>query len=1288
MKHIGLVLLLLSLSVKCISQGTIPTTLQQVIPSPPSVRDMETYTNYDVGLQNGVASFSIPIYTINIGKISYPIVLTYHTSGVKYTTRVNDVGEGWTLSPLYETSRTVYGRPDEFYPMLSNIDLSNLTFPTPYGKDQFLSSFVTRGHGTDQDIPFPPNEPYYNDGEYDMFNYNIGNSSGSFIVSDRANRQIKQIVQNTNKITYQTNSPNFNGGNNYIGGISYFKITDGNGITYEMGNKNPLEETFLAKTTGGDGTAANTTWYVSSITDPLGNQININYQAGSETEANTSETFYSQAAFVSPQGEYSFPVHSSTMLGEPSHGNEYDVRQINNISTRNENVVFYREDPYANSGRIDSIVIYDQNNHVIRRVLFHYASLAGCGNSLLDTLTVKGPDETSSQKYGFRYYPGSTSLGRDYWGYFSDNGVQETDFPLFDDIILTYGDGMGFETPTYLQTKINRRDLSPSLSSPSNYYSLQRIDFPTGGYREYEYEFNQYIGYSEADAKSETKYMGIRVKRISSYDGIDGSPTLIHDYKYGIGENGLASVREDMARSQWFVKEGVMLERSVGSYLPTDTVAQSVYLGGEPSYTYQTTNPYLGYFNMMGGVFYPQVTVYQSSIGSDGTTSYNGKTENYFNRANSSGFINGLTVNMYSLSNNNPINGISVRRYPRYYVPAIDLWDIPYMSEVRKYDHSGSVYRLVQDDRYAYTLKGYSTAKALHVEKFCSAIIDGFPNAAFANANYYRNGINSFFEYANYNVNCGINLMTQKVSTVYNPSVPSDSIATTTDYAYNGSFQNSSVSTTDSKGGRRTEEFTYPLDYAGINASSTDAATMGIYNLVNKNVVNNAVEHASYVTGSNNQKSLLSSVMDQYRTDMPLPLQTIKVFTSTPLTDFQKSGVSGGLVQKDSRYAALLQFSGYDGYGNILEQQKANDVKEVYLWGYSGKYPVAKITGSDFGTVKAHVDTSVLNNGTETQVEAQLSALRSYFAATPSVQVTTCTYAPLVGMVSQTGPNGNTGYYSYDGLDRLQVVTDRDQNVVRRAFYNYAGQAKDYLGRQNYYNSARSAVFNRNNCGVGGTGSAATYMVAAGKYSSTVSQADADQKAQNEINASAQAYANANGTCTFLNTAKSAVFTRNTCAPGGTNASSSVTYTVAAGKYTSTVSQADADQKAQNEVNGSGQAYANANGGCALYASSLHSGTFTRNNCGYGYAGGCGDLQRGRRKVHVLPKPGGCRAESPERRKRKRTELRQHERQLHTVLLPVGSLGVRLPQHAAGDIGELRYRSGILRIRHRLRRHF
>jgi Family of unknown function (DUF5977) len=124
-------------------------------------------------------------------------------------------------------------------------------------------------------------------------------------------------------------------------------------------------------------------------------------------------------------------------------------------------------------------------------------------------------------------------------------------------------------------------------------------------------------------------------------------------------------------------------------------------------------------------------------------------------------------------------------------------------------------------------------------------------------------------------------------------------------------------------------------------------------------------------------------------------------------------------------------------------------------------------------------------------------------------QMNTYTYDPLKGMTSQWDLNNKVFYYEYDALGRLKLVKDQDKNILKRIDYNYAGQVST-----TYSNVIKSGTFTRNNCASGYTGSSVTYTVPAGTYTSVISQADADQLAQNDVNANGQAYANTNGTCT------------------------------------------------------------------------------------------------------------------------------------------------------------------------------
>ncbi|THU30762.1 hypothetical protein FAM09_29625 [Niastella caeni] len=177
------------------------------------------------------------------------------------------------------------------------------------------------------------------------------------------------------------------------------------------------------------------------------------------------------------------------------------------------------------------------------------------------------------------------------------------------------------------------------------------------------------------------------------------------------------------------------------------------------------------------------------------------------------------------------------------------------------------------------------------------------------------------------------------------------------------------------------------------------------------------------------------------------------------------------------------------------------------------------------------------------------------------------------------GASGTTVTYTVAANTYVTDISQADADAQAQNDVNANGQNYANTNGQCYWSSvAKSGTFTKNNCASGGTGSQVTYNVEAGAYTSTISQADADAQAQNEVNANGQTYANNNGYCTWYSVAKWGSFTRNNCGSGYTG--SSVTYTVPANAYTSTISQADADQKAQNDVNNNGQTYANNNGTC------------------------------------------------------------------------------------------------------------
>lgn len=248
----------------------------------------------------------------------------------------------------------------------------------------------------------------------------------------------------------------------------------------------------------------------------------------------------------------------------------------------------------------------------------------------------------------------------------------------------------------------------------------------------------------------------------------------------------------------------------------------------------------------------------------------------------------------------------------------------------------------------------------------------------------------------------------------------------------------------------------------------------------------------------------------------------------------------------------------------------------VSYWSNSGLYSVSGVTsttlpttGKDMGVWKyyEHIITGVSNvnisgNGLidELRVYPQGSTMATY------------TYEPLIGMTSKCDADNRLLYYEYDDIGRLKWIKDQNKKILykydyqqqlncnaetSRAFtkndctegykgstvlytipagkycannptelsaklnneFNANGQAYangngSCVAIPKIYNTAVSKTFTKNNCTITAeVGGDVVYTVPAGKYFSYSSQDDANAKAKAEIDASGQAYANTNGSC-------------------------------------------------------------------------------------------------------------------------------------------------------------------------------
>jgi hypothetical protein len=157
------------------------------------------------------------------------------------------------------------------------------------------------------------------------------------------------------------------------------------------------------------------------------------------------------------------------------------------------------------------------------------------------------------------------------------------------------------------------------------------------------------------------------------------------------------------------------------------------------------------------------------------------------------------------------------------------------------------------------------------------------------------------------------------------------------------------------------------------------------------------------------------------------------------------------LVRKQTITTApysTVAYSNYDKYGNPVFMTVNDNDKLVYLWSYSGQYPVAEIKNATF--TEAETAAKSLFSVADVNALAALATPNetkltdgSLQNALPNALVTTCTYHPQFGIMSLIAPNNTATYYSYDSFGRLKESYIKDsatKKTLQTYTYNYQNQ--------------------------------------------------------------------------------------------------------------------------------------------------------------------------------------------------------------------------------------------------------
>lgn len=162
--------------------------------------------------------------------------------------------------------------------------------------------------------------------------------------------------------------------------------------------------------------------------------------------------------------------------------------------------------------------------------------------------------------------------------------------------------------------------------------------------------------------------------------------------------------------------------------------------------------------------------------------------------------------------------------------------------------------------------------------------------------------------------------------------------------------------------------------------------------------------------------------------------------TGIAYTSFESNGKGGwtfsGSTSTDATSPTGTKCYNVSG-GNITKSSLPNTTYFVSYWGKNGSVSVNSssptITGKTIGnwTYYEHqvTGTSITISGNKVIDEVRLYPT--------GAQMTTYTYLPLIGLVSECDLNNHIQYYEYDKLGRLILTRDEDKNVLKRFEYKY-----------------------------------------------------------------------------------------------------------------------------------------------------------------------------------------------------------------------------------------------------------
>jgi len=835
-----------------------------------------------VSLHNGTANVGVPICNLTGVDVS----INYQTSGIRVQDVAGPVGLGWTLNAGGAVTRVMRGRPDE----------DNADGWCGNGKaGNVIKTFIEhQGNGTVKHIVSGAI-----DTQPDLFYFNVGKFSGSFVLTPEGVPVLTpyQDVKIEPAIGDQSQH-------------NFWVITAPDGTKYyfgETGNSQEISE-YSTSVVNGRTESFTSSWYVSRIVNPAGTEVTFEYDIGNDyTYKNYRESATDEYRPNNTVAAASHVVIENIITIKSAKR----VKKIQSAEGSIEFTFINARSDIDGGKHVQSISQKNAQGSTLKTFVMFYSYFKGYFDA--NHLKLDALQEIGYPPYRFTYnsleLPPRDVFQIDHWGYFNNNTYQR----------LYYSATPGFTTPTGVWVTGANREADPSRAKAC---MLEKIQYPTGGYTAYEYELNSFLNNG-----TEVRGGGLRIKKMTIYDGLDLSKNREINYEY---KNGTTT-------------SGVLNGVFPYNYLSITT--RNIVQNSSTNVKYTRSSEPVNYWKNGSEPFvgYGTVTTYESG---------NGKTVNQFYTALDLGHadVQPLKYYYYYKEDGDKFVDDNKSAYGRdntivTYTPTNNYhWRRGLPKATSIYNQAG---KLLKNTSYVFEYAGNKST----------------PMNALTSHTVYRPGNTIIKEYI---IRYGVYAITSEVyrlrsttETNYSDNNPVTSTTQTTEFTYgNNHLQPIETKVTHPGGFQTITRTQYAADYRFNVAPSTgDTPNWAIYAMQNKHMLTSIIEQTTWRKFSSSgalyiQAGKITEFKEQ--NGLVLPSKDYVFESNQPIVEIAYAASNEGFgYQKDVRYYKnFLREVNYNSEGKVNATTPYKGQSNSVIWGeYSTDKqqttrPIAKVTNA------------------------------------------------------------------------------------------------------------------------------------------------------------------------------------------------------------------------------------------------------------------------------------------------------------------------------------------------------